>query len=70
MMYRNFKIFDQEIFSKELRSSLSSGTVNNYAKFGKNFSRVLNKHTPSKKRAFCGNHAQYVTKALKVHLKV
>lgn len=70
MMYRNFKIFDQEIFSKELRSSLSSGTVHNYTKFGKNFSRVLNKHTPSQKRAFCGNHAQYVTKALKVHSKV
>ena len=60
MMYRDYKNFNQEIFSQELRSSLSSGTVHDYTSFEKNFLGVLNKHATLKKKVLPGNHAPYL----------
>ena len=65
MMYRGFKTFDEEIFSQELRKSLTSKTVHGYTSFEENFVGVLNKHAPLKKKVIRANHASYVTKALK-----
>ena len=65
MMYRDYKNFDQEIFSQELCTNLSSQTVHGYTCFEENFLAVLNKHAPLKKKILCANHAPYVTKALK-----
>ena len=65
MMYRDFKKFDQEIFSQELRTTLSSETVNDCIGFEKSFLGMLNKHTPLKKKLLRVNHAAYVTKALR-----
>ena len=65
IMYRVYKNFDQEIFSQELCTNLSSQTVHGYTSFEENFLGVLNKHAPLKKKILCTNHAPYVTKALK-----
>ena len=50
MMYRDYKNFDQDIFSQELCTSLSSETVLDYTSFEENFLGVLNKHAPLKKK--------------------
>ena len=65
MIYRDFKNFDQEIFSQELRTSLSSESVHDYTSFKENFLGVLNKHARLKKKVLLANHASYVTKALR-----
>ena len=65
MMYRDYENFDQDIFSQELCTSLSSKTVLDYSSFEENFLGVLNKHAPLKKKVLRANHAPYVTKALK-----
>ena len=64
-MYRDYENFDQDIFSQELCTSLSSKTVLDYSSFEENFLGVLNKHAPLKKKVLRANHAPYVTKALK-----
>ena len=64
-MYRDYKNFDQDIFSQELCTSLSSETVLDYTSFEENFLGVLNKHAPLKKKVLRANHAPYVTKALR-----
>ena len=64
MMYRDYRNYDQDIFSQELCTSLSSETVLDYTNFEDNFLGVLNKHAPSKKKVLRANHAPYVTKAL------
>ena len=61
MMCRDYKNFDQEIFSQELRTSLPSETVHDYNSFEENFLGVLNKHAPLKEKVLCANHAPYVT---------
>ena len=65
MMYRDYKNFDQDIFSQELCTSLSSETVLDYTSFEENFLGVLNKRAPLKKKVLRANHAPYVTKALR-----
>ena len=65
MMYRDYENFDQDIFSQELCTSLSSKTELDYSSFAENFLGVLNKHAPLKKKVHRANHAPYVTKALK-----
>ena len=60
MMYRDYKNFNQEIFSQELRSSLSSETVHDYTSFEENFLGVLNKHATLKKKVLSGNHVPYL----------
>ena len=64
-MYRDYKNFDQDIFSEELCTSLSSETVLEYTSFEENFIGVLNKHAPLKEKVLRANHALYVTKALR-----
>ena len=68
MMYRDYKNFDQYIFSQELCTNLSSETVLDYTSFEENFLGVLNKHAPLKKKVLRENHAPYVTKALRKQL--
>ena len=51
MMYRDFKNFDQDIFSQQLCTSLSSETVLDYITFEENFLGVLNEHEPLKKES-------------------
>ena len=65
MMYRDYKNFDQDVFSQELCTSLSSETVLDYTSFEENFLGVLNKHAPLKKKVLRANHVPYVTKALR-----
>ena len=69
MIYRDYKNCDQDIFSEELCTSVSSETVLDYNSFEENFLGVLNKHAPLKKYApckpQCANYAPYVTKALR-----
>ena len=65
MMHRDFKNFDQEIFSRELRTTLLSEVVQDYNSFEENFLEVLNKHTPLKKKVLLANHAKCITKVLR-----
>ena len=65
MMYRDYKNFDQDIFSQELCTSLSLETVLDYNSFEENFSGVLNKHAPLKNKVLRANHAPYVAKGLR-----
>ena len=37
MMYKDFKKFDEKFLNQELRTSLSSGTADNYTSFENNF---------------------------------
>ena len=53
MIYRDYKSCDQDIFSQELWTSVSSETVLDYNSFEENFLGVLNKHAPLKKYASC-----------------
>ena len=53
MMYRDYKNFDQDIFSQELCKSLSSELVLDYTSFEENFLGVLNKYTPLKNKVLC-----------------
>ena len=61
MMYRDHKNFNQDNFSQELCTNLSSETVLDYTSFEENFLAVLNKHAPLKKKVLRANHASYVT---------
>ena len=63
-MYRYHKNFNQDNFSQELCTSLSSETVFDYTSFEENLG-VLNKNAPLKKKVLRANHASYVTKALR-----
>ena len=65
MMYRDYKNFNQDIFSQELCTSLSSETVLDYTSFEEYFSGVFNKNAPLKKKVIRANHAPYVTKSLR-----
>ena len=65
MMYRDYKNFDQDIFTQELRTSLSSEAIPEYTSFEHNFLGVLNKQVPLKKKVLRANHAPYVTKPLR-----
>ena len=65
MMYRDYKNFDQDIFSQDVRTSSSSETVHEHTSFERNFLRVLNKHVPLKRKVLRANHAPYVTKAFR-----
>ena len=65
LMYRDFKNFDQEIFTQELRTSLSSETVHDYTSFEDNFLGVFNKNAPLKKKVLRENHAPFVTKVIR-----
>ena len=64
-MYRDYKTFDEDIFSQGLCTCLSSETVLDYNSFEENFLGVLNKHAPLKKKVLRANNASYVTKALR-----
>ena len=64
-MYRDYKNVDQEIFSQELHTSLSSETAHYCTSLEENFLGVLNKHAPLKNKILRANHAPYVTKALR-----
>ena len=46
MIYRDYKNFDQDIYSQELYTSLSSETVLDYNSLEENFVGVLNKYAP------------------------
>ena len=61
MMYRYHKNFNQDNFSQELCTSLSSETVFDYTSFEENLG-ALNKNAPLKKKVLRANHASYVTK--------
>ena len=64
-MYRDYKNFDQDIFSQELCTSFSSETVLDYTSFEENLLGVLNEHAPVKREVLWANHGPYVTKALR-----
>ena len=61
-MYRDYKNFDQEIFSQEIHTVLYSETLHDYTSFVENFLGLLNKHAPL---VLYANHMPYVTKALR-----
>ena len=65
MMYWDYKNFDQDIFSQEICTGLSSETVLDFTRFEENFLGVWNKHAPMKKKVLRAKHASYVTKALR-----
>ena len=62
MTYRDFKYFDQEILSQNLRASLPLEIVHDYTTFEESFLGVLNKHVPLKKKVIRAKRAPYVTK--------
>ena len=64
-MYWDYKNFDQDIFSQEICTGLSSETVLDFTRFEENFLGVWNKHAPMKKKVLRAKHASYVTKALR-----
>ena len=65
LMYSDLKNFDQEIFTLEFRTSVSSETVHDYASFEDSFLGVFNKNAPLKKKVLRANHTPFVTKIIR-----
>ena len=57
MTYRNFKNFEEESFSQELRNNLINNNIESYEFFEKVFLDTLNKHASLKKKSVRANHA-------------
>ena len=62
--YRDYKIFDQDLFREELAEKLY-GCDTCYDIFEEIFINVLNKHAPLKKKFLRANHVPYMTKTLR-----
>ena len=60
-MHSDYKNFDEEVLNQEFCTNLFLETVHDYTSFEKNVLAVLNKHTSSKKKVLCANHALCVT---------
>ena len=62
--YRDYKHFDRSKFKNNLNEKLSDG-ISNYESFETNFTEVLNKHAPLRKKHLSANNAPYITKTLR-----
>ena len=64
--YRNYKNFNEELFLKDLENSnLSANSDNpheNYTNLSQTFSKVVQKHTPLKKKIIRRNHAPFINR--------
>ena len=67
IIYRNYKYFDNEIFSNELENELGKiGSLTlNYDIFKNVFVDVVNKHLSLKRNYIKANHAQYMDQELR-----
>ena len=65
--YRDYKNFDANKFSHELKINLSyeNSTNNNYNKFNSILREVLDKHAPIKKKSLRANNSPFMTKQLR-----
>ena len=63
--YRDYKKFDNKVFNKDLKESLSKQSLSSYSDFQTIFLRVLERHAPTKKKVIRANHAPYMTKQLR-----
>ena len=63
--YRDYEKFSSLKFNIELKNVLAIENIDNCTKFDEKFLEVLDKHSPLKKKLLRGNHAQYVSKALR-----
>ena len=61
--YRKFKNFDLNNFKTEIRTKMQ--LIDKYETFEEEFLKVLNNHTPLKKKFIRANHAPYMTKNLR-----
>ena len=64
-MYRDYKIFNVEVFKRELEVSLENHTSYDNLCFQNIFIALLNKHTPIKKKAMRFNNNPFMSKALR-----
>ena len=64
--YRNYKVFNEQLFRIELDKKLAKIDLNNaeLAKFHDKFLSVLNKHAPIKYKYIRANYSSYMTKSL------
>ena len=63
--YRDYKKFDSLKFNNVLKNVLTIENIDNCTKPDENFLEVLHKHAPLKRKLLRGNHAPYVSTALR-----
>ena len=65
IIYRDFKLFNEEKFKTDLKNSLRITNISSYYVFQKIFLKVLERHDPIKNKTIRANHAPYVTKTMR-----
>ena len=69
IIYRDYKLFSEQKFLTDLSEKFHNDTnylfVNDYDSFEKEFTTVLNKHAPMKRKVIRGNEKPHMNKALK-----
>ena len=67
--YRNFKRFDEQKFSADIKNADFSFETNdpneNYSALANTFSLIVEKHAPLKRKTVRGNHIPFITKDLR-----
>ena len=67
IFYRTYKNFDNGKFKSELRSNLEENSnSSDYSDFENIFLRTLELHAPFKKKVLRANHAEYMTKQIRI----
>ena len=63
--YRDYKQFDPSKFKKELKNVLTTENVDSSTKCDEQFLKVLNIHSPLKRKLLRANYAPYISKTLR-----
>ena len=64
--YRNFKHLDEFSFNEDLKLAFDNTDVQTCEEFEGIFMRLLDHHTPLKKKVLKANNAPYITKKLRI----
>ena len=62
--YRNYKKFDSLKFNVDLANVFSHEKIESCIRFDEVFMKVLNRHSPLKKKILRANHSSYMPKTL------
>ena len=65
MQYRNYNHFVSRKFNRDLKEEFSREYVDSCSKFDEVFLKVLNRHTPLKRKMLRANHAPCVSNVLR-----
>ena len=67
--YRNYKKFNFLKFNADLKNAFAHDKIESCIKFDEVFMKVLNRHTPLRKKVLRANHLSYISKTLRKAIK-